>query len=84
MEPSHRCEMDAIGHQVLAGEAGHQVEVLRPYGRERCRKTQCDLGQVLAVPLRLAPVQRWHNHDLEKWDNVETGIKLQIKVGPVS
>ena len=58
--------MNTIWRQILADEAGQQVEVCRLIGRKHHGEARRDLSKTSLVPVGSVSEKRWSNQDLEK------------------
>lgn len=65
MEAGNRRQVAAIRLEILADEAGQEVEIGRLVGGQSHRKASCDLGKVLLVPVGTTSVERWGDDHLK-------------------
>ena len=69
MKTRNGCQMNTVGLEILAHEAGKQMKILRWCRTERRREAGGDLGQAEVVPLRTKPEQGWSDEDLQEMGN---------------
>ena len=74
MEPRDWRQEGSIWTQILTGEAGQQMQILRRIGSQGLGEAGGHLSKVSIVPGRLMTIKWWHDEDLE------CEIKKEIEV----